>query len=1078
MKKFKNVSKRLVVYLIALAMLVTIAPSAALADEASADVGGVSDQIAVVNDQADNIAEDSELNLRSESVYETQDPAIAAEDEVSYFIGDETADVSAKDAKSEPVVENIDPEEILALADDYPELELDKEISLDSNEAVWYKFVPTESGEYRIQSYSRSYGDPIVYLYNSDLEEIASGDDYDNNRNFYLRYEFEQGKVYYFQIAEYDGEEFSYNVIMNKVQETQVTFYANNDNAYFDDEIGDETSTYINVFLVGDSIDTEIEPSIDNDNLFFAGWSEDPNAAEPDENILVKSDMILYAVWSKAVTVTFHANNDAAYYEIWNEEEYEYEPVESYAQKYVPDTVIYDNEDYIENYDTPYHSDNLSFKGWSADKDAVVPDEYITATGGLELYAVWEENVMVSVTFHANNSNAYYEDWDEDDNLIKNESYTRNLVEGYEIYGDYEPDEYPDNLYFLGWSENKNAKEADGVIYARDGLELYAVWTNNYKVTFNVNNKDAYYEEEYWDDNEEDYLTRHISSKEQWFRSGYIIDEFNNEPECSNSAIGFAGWSTDKNATEPDEAITITKDTVLYGVWKNYVTVTFNANGGFFVEYNEDDDDYIEVSTVQEKVFEGTFLGTIFSVYAQNKDLNKVRSGKYAYTANGAALDEDTPVKNGDTFYILWDDIVEVTLDANGGTISNPYYGDYYGDYLTLRYTKGKTANINWTASKDDQAFIGWSTDGTEKNIVNSITPVSDMTLKAVYKDGYNVTIENADSIRINGKWYYGSAGFVWAKDVPLSRMDIYVYLYESENVFAGLSTTSNGNNIIGNDYMPTGDVTLYAVFNPGYRINLYPSEGIFTADKIYNSASRSLCVKKGDKIGTVPTPTAPAGKIFVGWRDEAEENSSNVITDISGIVPTSDKYFTAVYKKDITAANITVNTASVAYTGKAVTKAVSVKYNNLTLTLNKDYTVSYKNNNKAGTATLTITGTGKYAGSVSKTFKITKGKNTLTVKAKAQTIKYSKVKSKKQTIKRTKAITVNKAQGKVIYKLTKVAKAKFKKYFSVNSKNGNITVKKGLKKGKYTLSIKVTAKGNANYKSLSKTVKVKVTVK
>jgi hypothetical protein len=58
-------------------------------------------------------------------------------------------------------------------------------------------------------------------------------------------------------------------------------------------------------------------------------------------------------------------------------------------------------------------------------------------------------------------------------------------------------------------------------------------------------------------------------------------------------------------------------------------------------------------------------------------------------------------------------------------------------------------------------------------------------------------------------------------------------------------------------------------------------------------------------------------------------------------------------------------------YTGKALTQKLVVKYGSKTLTLNKDYTVAYKNNKNIGTATITITGKGNYTGTVNKTFKI-----------------------------------------------------------------------------------------------------------
>ena len=110
---------------------------------------------------------------------------------------------------------------------------------------------------------------------------------------------------------------------------------------------------------------------------------------------------------------------------------------------------------------------------------------------------------------------------------------------------------------------------------------------------------------------------------------------------------------------------------------------------------------------------------------------------------------------------------------------------------------------------------------------------------------------------------------------------------------------------------------------------------------------------------------------------------------------------------------------------------------------------------------------------------KLAKKANTLTVKVKKPTVKYSKLKKKNQVIALKKAMTVSKAQGTVTYKLSSAKKGKknFKKYFKV-AKNGNITVKKGLKKGTYKVKIKVTAAGNSTYKAKTKTVTVTIKVK
>ena len=62
----------------------------------------------------------------------------------------------------------------------------------------------------------------------------------------------------------------------------------------------------------------------------------------------------------------------------------------------------------------------------------------------------------------------------------------------------------------------------------------------------------------------------------------------------------------------------------------------------------------------------------------------------------------------------------------------------------------------------------------------------------------------------------------------------------------------------------------------------------------------------------------------------------------------------------------------SYTYDGTAKTPAVTVTLDGKTLVLNTDYTVSYSNNIKVGTAAVTVTGKGKYTGSATINFTIT----------------------------------------------------------------------------------------------------------
>lgn len=80
------------------------------------------------------------------------------------------------------------------------------------------------------------------------------------------------------------------------------------------------------------------------------------------------------------------------------------------------------------------------------------------------------------------------------------------------------------------------------------------------------------------------------------------------------------------------------------------------------------------------------------------------------------------------------------------------------------------------------------------------------------------------------------------------------------------------------------------------------------------------------------------------------------------------------VYKEDtikLGTANVTLSNNNYIYDGKEKKPDVTVKYGYATLQQGTDYTVEYSNNTKAGTATVTIKGSGIYSGTVSKNFEI-----------------------------------------------------------------------------------------------------------
>ena len=95
-----------------------------------------------------------------------------------------------------------------------------------------------------------------------------------------------------------------------------------------------------------------------------------------------------------------------------------------------------------------------------------------------------------------------------------------------------------------------------------------------------------------------------------------------------------------------------------------------------------------------------------------------------------------------------------------------------------------------------------------------------------------------------------------------------------------------------------------------------------------------------------------------------------------------------------------------------------------------------------------------------------------MTATAKTATVKYTALSKRNQTLAVSKVLTVKKNQGKVTY-----AKKSGNSSITV-AKNGKVTVKKGLKKGTYSIKVNVTAAGNTNYNKLTKAVTFKVVVK
>lgn len=162
---------------------------------------------------------------------------------------------------------------------------------------------------------------------------------------------------------------------------------------------------------------------------------------------------------------------------------------------------------------------------------------------------------------------------------------------------------------------------------------------------------------------------------------------------------------------------------------------------------------------------------------------------------------------------------------------------------------------------------------------------------------------------------------------------------------------------------------------------------------------------------------------------------------------------------RNISSCEITVHPDSYVWDGKEKTPEVTIKDGSYTLKEKTDYTLEYRNNINPGTATVVITGTGKYTGTVEKTFTI------YDKEKESQTLDYRK--------------SYNKIYGDKSFNLNvRVKKGDgFLTYGSSDKKVAAVD-----KKGKVTIKgtgiATITVKAEETDKYREKTVKIAVKVK
>ena len=520
----------------------------------------------------------------------------------------------------------------------------------------------------------------------------------------------------------------------------------------------------------------------------------------------------------------------------------------------------------------------------------------------------------------------------------------------------------------------------------------------------------------------------------------------------------FAGWSDGVSVYKAGETfkipyhnVKLTAEWIEKGSAEYYISVRADGNGhvtpGEKVTVKEGKSQTFEI--VPEEGYE------IESVYVDNENVGSVSS----YTFEKVNSDHDIHV-----VFVKKKDTENVPVEAI--TITGVRSENYVGSTLFLRAEiqpdNATVKDVEWSVSNEKIARI-------EGGILE-LLKCGRVTVKAKACDGSGVTGEltidiMGEPIIITGDTTYnktyGDPAFYL--NAQVIKGDGEVTYTSSDPDVAAVNHSGKvvikkaGKAVITMKVIPEAGNQNMVEFSMLVNIskadqelkgtsnyNKKLSDGAFVLDTEQKTGDGNLSYKSSDNsVATVNS----SGKVFIKGVGSAVITVTAEETDcykeaVKNVTVTVSKPA----QKDLAAKSAKTAVTGVkdaTYTGKAITmSSLKVTAYGVTLTSGKDYTVSYKNNKNAGTATITVTGKNGYKGTVKKTFNISipkgriyesgglkykvtssaaKGSGTVTLTG--TTYKTSNRKFKTLTVKNTVSI------GGKTFKVTAIGRNAFKGY-------------------------------------------------
>ena len=592
-----------------------------------------------------------------------------------------------------------------------------------------------------------------------------------------------------------------------------------------------------------------------------------------------------------------------------------------------------------------------NFKGWFTsliDQTDETKWDFSTDTvsGDLTLYAGWE-NIEVIVYLDANGG--VLDEYES--RQIYGACYTELPVPSRPGYS------------FDGWyTEAKRGYEISETIKVIESEPhtIYAHWRPmSYKVTYNP-------------------MGGSVSSEYKFVTNNSTYGEMENPQKPGYQFLGWFTDETDGIQILSSTVVNLEEEQILYAHWKgNTYLVTLNARGG-------------QVSPDTISITNDLEYGEL-PVPTKN---NCTFEGWYTDAVNGIQIKADTRVYvvSDTILYAHWrGDEKTVHFNANGGEVDTASITVYYDlEYGSLP-----------VPTKTGYTFEGWFTNAeggieiTEESIVKQ---QNDLTLYAHWKINEYTVILHANGGRFENS-------------------DVAVHTVEYGNIITSYKapilychSVSKWLDASGKEYSINdpivSDLELYAQWEKKYTVDA-PIADIEAGQVAAGTRISLSSATSGAQIyytldGSMPTTESHLYEDAIIINTDTtihaiavkyNYNSSDIVSFVYVVEDESDNWGDITDKDraeletmGITSASQVPNSFWIAgirdqeYTGKAITfDDLHVYYHKTLLKVNSDYTIKYSNNVNASSSTdkkapsVTITGKGNYAGTITRTFSIHK---------------------------------------------------------------------------------------------------------